>query len=283
MRCLKKERPDDQPFFLMYTMNLAHSAHCVTPYEVAAGASPDNTHIRKGTPEGAMIFKSQVRYMDALVGRIIETVEAQGLSEDTIIIYTSDNGTTSSAKGKGVEYGVHVPFVLSGPQINREGPTDELMDFTDILPTFAEWAGIDLSNIKYDGISLAPFLKGTSNTTKAAIYSFPGPARLIRTKTHLLEAVSPLYDQPSGKLYRTNESFDGKRYENLALSDDYLKIKSEFERLKALIPSVLPESFSDTIWDREEMKKAKAYFDNDRRKRMTLSLPKDYMFYDDSL
>ena len=33
------------------------------------------------------------------------------------------------------------------------------MDFTDILPTFAEWAGIDLSNIKYDGISLAPFLK----------------------------------------------------------------------------------------------------------------------------
>ena len=68
----------------MYTMNLAHSAHCVTPYEVAAGASPDNTHIRKGTPEGAEIFKSQVRYMDALVGRIIDTVEAQGLNEDTI-------------------------------------------------------------------------------------------------------------------------------------------------------------------------------------------------------
>ena len=45
---IKKERPDDQPFFLMYTMNLAHSAHCVTPYEVAAGASPDNTHIEKG-------------------------------------------------------------------------------------------------------------------------------------------------------------------------------------------------------------------------------------------
>ena len=38
--------------------------------------------------------------MDALVGRIIDTVEDQGLSDDTIIIYTSDNGTTSSAKGK---------------------------------------------------------------------------------------------------------------------------------------------------------------------------------------
>ena len=280
---IKKERPDDQPFFLMYTMNLAHSAHCVTPYEVATGASPDNTHIRKGTPEGAEIFKSQVRYMDALVGRIIDTVEDQGLSDDTIIIYTSDNGTTSSAKGKGVEYGVHVPFVLSGPQISIAGPTDELMDFTDILPTFAEWAGVDLSDVKYDGISLAPFLKGNTSVTKPVIYSFPGPARLIRTKTHLLEAVSPLYDQARGKLYKTNGSFDGKGYENLALSDDYPKLQSEFEHLKALIPSVLPESFSDIIWEREEMKKAKAYFDDTKRKIQTLSLPKDYMFYDDSL
>ena len=237
-------------------MNLAHSAHCVTPYEVAAGASPDNTHIRKGTPKGAKIFKSQVRYMDALVGRIIDTVEAQGLSEDTIIIYTSDNGTTSSAKGKGVEYGVHVPFVLSGPQIDRAGPTDELMDFTDILPTFAEWAGVDLSSVKYDGISLAPFLRGSSNVTKPVIHSFPGPARLIRTKTHLLEAVSPLYDQPRGKLYKTNGSFDGKGYENLAQSDDYSKIQSEFEHLKARLPSVLPESFSDIIWEREENAKS---------------------------
>jgi arylsulfatase A-like enzyme len=280
---IKKDRPDDQPFFLMYTMNLAHSAHCVTPYEVAAGASPDNTHIRKGSPEGAEIFKSQVRYMDALVGRIIDTVEAQGLSEDTIIIYTSDNGTTSSAKAKGVEYGVHVPFVLSGPQINITGQTDELMDFTDILPTFAEWAEVDLGDEKYDGISLAPFLSGSSSVTKPVIYSFPGPARLIRTKTHLLEAVSPLYDQARGKLYKTNGSFDGKGYENLALSDDYLQIQSEFEHLKARLPSVLPESFSDIIWEREEMQKAKVYFDDAKRKRLTLSLPKDYAFYDDSL
>ena len=106
---------------------------------------------------------------------------------------------------------------------------------------------------------------------------------MIRTKTHLLEAVSPLYDQPKGKLYKTNGSFDGKGYENLALSDDYLKIQSEFEHLKALLPSVLPESFSDVIWEREEMTKAKAHFDNEKRKSMTLSLPKDYAFYDDSL
>ena len=98
-----------------------------------------------------------------------------------------------------------------------------------------------------------------------------------------MEAVSPLYDQPRGKLYKTNGCFDGKGYENLALSDDYPKIQGEFERLKSLLPSVLPESFFDSIWEREEMQKAKAHFDNDRRKRMILSLPKDYAFYDDKL
>ena len=236
---------------------MAHSAHCLTPYEVAAGASPDNTHIRKGTPDGKKIFESQVRYMDALVGRIINTVKEQGLSEDTIIIYTSDNGTTSSAKSKGVEYGVHVPFVLSGPKINIAGPTDELMDFTDILPTFAEWAGVDISNVKYDGISLAPFLRGSSDTTKSVIYSFPGPARIIRTKTHLLEAVSPLYSQPNGKLYKTNGSYDGRGYENISRSNDYNEIRSRFEELEKSLPSVLPISFADTIWDREEIRKPK--------------------------
>ena len=279
---IKKERPDDQPFFLMYNMNLAHSAHCITPFEVQAGANPDNTHMRKGSPEGAKVFKSQVRYMDTLVGRIVDTVEKQGIRDKTIIIYTSDNGTTASSKGKGVEYGVHVPFVISGAEININGPTESLMDFTDILPTFAEWAGVDLSNVKYDGSSLASFLRGEVNDTKPVIYSFPGPARLIRTKTHLLEAVSPLYNQPVGKLYRTNGSFDGRGYQNIARDDDYLEVRHEFENLKKLLPSVLPESFSDIIWEREEMVRAKDFFDNDRRKRMTLSLPKDYAFYDDS-
>ena len=54
---IRKERSDDEPFFLMYNMNLAHSAHCITPFEVQAGATPDNTHIRKGTPEVQRFLK----------------------------------------------------------------------------------------------------------------------------------------------------------------------------------------------------------------------------------
>ena len=55
--------------------------------------------------------------------------------------------------------------------------------------------------------------------------------------------MSPLYNQPVGKLYKTNGSFDGRGYQNLAGEDDYLEVQREFENLKALLPSVLPESF----------------------------------------
>ena len=79
--------------------------------------------------------------MDTLVGRIVDTVEKQGIRDKTIIIYTSDTGTTASSKGKGVEYGVHVPFVLFGAEININGLTESLMDFTDILPLLQNGLG----------------------------------------------------------------------------------------------------------------------------------------------
>jgi len=280
---VKNHKPNSAPFFAMYAMNLAHSAHCITPLEVAAGEKPSNKHIRKGTPEGTAIFNSQVKYMDQLVGKIIDTVHMQGLDKDTIIIYTSDNGTTSSAKGKGVEYGVHVPFIVSGHDIKKRISTNELMDFTDILPTIAEWVGADLSDKSLDGKSLASFLSGEVNTTKDAIYSFPGPVRLIRTKTHLLEALSPLYNQPEGKFYETNGSFDGRGYKNVTHNKDAVPMREYFSELLAKFPSTLPLTFDDPVWSREEMQKGKDHFYNDRRKRLTLQLPKNYSFYDDSL
>ena len=272
----------DAPFFAMYAMNLAHSAHCVTPLDVEKGAVPSNTHIRKGTPDGQAIFSNQVRYMDQLVGQIVDAVEEAGLSDDTIIIYTSDNGTTSSAKAKGVEYGVHVPVVVVGPGVERSGPTAELMDFTDILPTLAEWAGGDLSKYSVDGISLAPFLAGATKTTKPTIYSFPGPARLVRTQTHLLEAVCPLYEQPTGRLYQTHDSFDGRGYQKITDKESREAAQASMERLLENYPDQLPKSFQDPAWELKKMTKAKQHFDNERRKRATLSLPKEYRFYDES-
>ena len=185
------------------------------------------------------MFLSQINYLDKLVGKIVQTVDDAGITDNTIIIFASDNGTTASAKSKGVEYGVHVPFIVHGHKIKQRGMTSELMDFTDVLPTLADLAGATIPADKnVDGISLKPFLCGESET-KEVIYSFPGVARLVRTKDFMLEAVSPLYEQPRGRFYKTNKSWDGPGYENISHNPEYAPIRKQFDQYVSELPSTL--------------------------------------------
>ncbi len=279
---IRKQAKSDRPFLAFYPMVLAHSAHCVTPIDVAAGATPANTHYAKGKPEGAKIFKNQVAYIDRLVGRVVDAVEAAGVADNTIIIYASDNGTTASSKGKGVEYGVHVPFVVAGPGIKRRGLAAALMDFTDVLPTLADFAGAEIpANQPVAGVSLKPFLTGTSEETKDVIYAHPGISTLVRTRDYLLEAVCPLYGQPRGRFYRTHGSYDGRGYENVTHDPEHAKMRKAFDGYLACIPSLLPESFDDPVWQ-EKLRTGFKHFDSEGQRRHHLSLPHDYKPYDPS-
>jgi hypothetical protein len=279
---IEEKAGGNQPFLAVYPMNLAHSAHCITPIEVAAGATPDNRHFKKGSPEGRAVFDNQVRYMDQLIGKIIRQVEEAGIADNTIIIYSSDNGTTSSSKSKGVEYGVHVPFVVAGAGIRPRGMVDQLMDFTDVLPTLADFAGSPLADGVVDGVSLKPFLTGASEKTKPVIYSFPGPTRLVRTEEFLLEAVCPLYDRPQGRFYKTNGSYDGKRYENITHNPEFAAVREQFVEYLDRYPTVLPNSFDYPVWQNPSMQQGYKHFTNPKTRKNHLSLPMEYRFYDPS-
>jgi phosphoglycerol transferase MdoB-like AlkP superfamily enzyme len=265
-------------------MVLPHSSHTVTPNEVAKGETPSNKHFPKGSPQGAKYFLSQVNYADKLVGKIVNKIDELGITDNTYIIFASDNGTTASAKSKAVEYGVHVPFIVAGGDVKKRGLTDELMDFTDVLPTLAELAGTSIpENLNVDGQSLAPFLKGKSEKTKEVIYAFPGPATLVRTKEYLLEAVAPIYGKPEGRLYKTHGSYDGRGYENITHDPKYVDVKAEFKQYLEAKPHTLPKSFEHPAWNSTDgMKRGKKHFNNKRRAKKHLELPKDYQFYDQS-
>ncbi|VGO16372.1 Arylsulfatase [Pontiella desulfatans] len=273
----------EQPFLMYYTQVLPHGAHCPTPDLVAQGEPVTNESFKKGTEKGAKMFHAQVNYADKLVGKVVAKVEEMGIADNTIILYASDNGTTSSAKGKGVEYGVHVPFMVAGAGIKQRGMTTELMDFTDVLPTLADFAGATIPE-KYniDGSSLKPFLTGESETTKPAIYSFPGPTRLVRTKEFMLEAVCPLYDQPQGRFYKTNESWDGRGYENITHNPEFADERKKFDRLLQVHPTQLPDSWDDPLWKDESVRKGFKFYTNPKMKERHLQLPMAYRFYDPS-
>jgi arylsulfatase A-like enzyme len=257
----------------------------VTPFDVANGAKASNHHYRKGSSEGNAIFSSQVHYLDHLVGKILRCVEETGQADNTIVIFTSDNGTTSSAKGKGVEFGVHVPFVVVGPGIKQRGMASALMDFTDVLPTLADFAGAQLQpGQKVDGISLVPFLKGESEESKDVIYSFPGVSRIVRTRDYLLEAVTPFYGYPKGRFYKTHGGFDGKTYENITHDPEFRGLREgRFQNLLDDMVYPLPGSSDDPKWKSNSvLQQGHKYFTAKNRKSQHLDLPRYYQFYDPS-
>jgi arylsulfatase A-like enzyme len=158
---MKKNK--DEPMFLYYPMVLTHVPLVTTPDE------PDvTTDLDK--------HKAMVRYTDKVLGRLVQALEELNIRDNTIIVWTTDNGTDTSitghqngrtvvgAKAKSTEPGLCVPFIVNAPGLVPEGvKTDALVDVTDFLPTFAELGGGKLQEgYTYDGKSFADHILGKS-------------------------------------------------------------------------------------------------------------------------
>ena len=153
----------DEPMCLYFPMALTHGPLVPTPDEPDA-TSPLDKH------------KAMVRYTDKLVGRLVTAVDELGIRENTIVIFTTDNGSGGSitgtldgvkvrgGKAKETESGVCEPFIVNCPGLVEAGTeTDALTDFTDLLPTFVELAGGSVSDdLTVDGVSIAPIILGES-------------------------------------------------------------------------------------------------------------------------
>ncbi|WP_149304674.1 sulfatase-like hydrolase/transferase [Pareuzebyella sediminis] len=135
-----KENKDD-PMFVYYPMVLTHTPLVNTPDETS------DDKLGK--------HKAMVRYTDKIVGDLIEALRANGLLNNTLVVFTTDNGTTTGIsgtyKGKTVrggksstmETGISEPFIASWPnRIQANQQTEALVDFTDVLPTFLDVAGV---------------------------------------------------------------------------------------------------------------------------------------------
>jgi choline-sulfatase len=151
--------------------------------------------------------------MDAGVGRIVSWLEEHGLAEDTLVLFTSDNGMNMGhhgicGKGNGTwpinmyDTSVKVPFIAWQPGTVASGRVERgLYSHYDVLPTILEWADVGtLGDTSLPGSSLAPVLRGevadgaasvagASNDGAVVVYapesaqSEYGPVRMIRTSS----------------------------------------------------------------------------------------------------
>ncbi len=113
--------------------------------------------------------------LDHHIGRIFEQLKRSGQWENTIIIFTGDNGLSLGEHGlfgKQNLYefgGMHVPFVVAGPGI-RHGKSDAFVYLMDLFPTFAEFAGAALPE-GIDGKSLVRVIDGTQPKVRDLLYT----------------------------------------------------------------------------------------------------------------
>ncbi|MBX3420398.1 MAG: sulfatase-like hydrolase/transferase [Pirellulaceae bacterium] len=224
------QRNRQHPFLIYYPMALTHSPWVATPDSLRT----ENEKFDKDKRH----FSANVEYADKIVGRIVDALRTHALQENTMVIFTGDNGSGRGGKSEPTERGARVPLIIDGPGIVKtRGSTMELSDLSDILPTLADFAGIDLPpQHPIDGVSLAPFLTGQTETTRPWIFSYQADRRILRTQRWLLEDNSPL--RP-GRLYDCGNYRDGQGYLEVTDSTDpqVTVARQFFDQLLANLPA----------------------------------------------
>ena len=120
--------------------------------------------------------------MDDGIGQILDILEEEGLSENTIVIFISDNGSPRGQlgdmsstgplrgwKGDCFEGGIRVPFIIKWPgQVKSGTRYDKPVINLDILPTLASFIGLkDIGRYQFDGVNILPYLKGERPANKS--------------------------------------------------------------------------------------------------------------------
>jgi arylsulfatase A len=172
-------RSADRPFFLY----LAHYA-VHTPLE-----AKDDVRRRYAEHEDrgkrSPVYAALVESVDDCMGRLLDTLQEQGLAERTIVVFTSDNGgllgptdnaPLRSGKGHPHEGGIRVPAIVRWPgQLAPGRVSDAPVTSVDWLPTLCAAAGIALPERALDGVSLLPHLRdaGVALPARRLFWFFP--------------------------------------------------------------------------------------------------------------
>ncbi len=202
----------DRPFFVYYPMVLVHSPFVPTPHSENLQSKNEQRN-----------FEDMVAYTDFIVGRIQDKLEALDLLRTTILVFTSDNGTHHTLasefvgssivgdKGAPTDAGTHVPLIVNAPGLIAGGRVlDDLIDFTDFLPTLADGTGLSVPDgQELEGVSFWDRLRNKAGTPREWLYTyyFPRPFAKVFDTPYSHPEVLYVRDKRY-KLYASGELFD---------------------------------------------------------------------------
>lgn len=206
------ERHQQGPFFAYYSMALCHDV---------------TDDIGKPVPYGPdghwLTYEEMAEDMDRQVGRLVAALDRLQLRDKTLILFTTDNGTAAASylkyedgkfirpkvfsridgrlvqggKGQLTDWGTRVPLIANWPGPIEAGTVcDDLVDFSDFLPTMADLAGADPpAGVELNGHSFAASLLGTGSTARRWAYAEGRSGkRYVRTQRYKLYASGRFFD-----------------------------------------------------------------------------------------
>lgn len=230
----------DRPFLAYYPMILPHNPFVPTP----DSKNPQSKDAKQN-------FIDMVQYIDTCVGRIEDALIELGIRDNTLIVFTGDNGTNesiSSAWGEGQlrggkgytrDHGTHVPLIANLPGTIPAGQVnDDLICFSDFFTTLVEAAGLPAKEIsKGDGWSFWPQCLGKPGKKRTWIYGYYFPRPYSKKYNDKYSHFEIHYARNKRyKLYSDGRFFDTA---NDVLETSPLDHKEELAALRAELQAVL--------------------------------------------
>ena len=213
--CDFMERHRDRPFLVYYPMTLVHDPFVPTPRTIgdAPRGQAANREPREPAEKKAN-FVAMVEYMDEIVGRLVDRIDALGLGANTLVLFTADNGTNRKivsrwrgedirgGKGGLTDTGTRVPLFARWTGTAPAGTVvEDLVDFTDFLPTVTEAIGAGTGEaVSVDGRSFLPRLRGEPGNPRRWVLNHYQPYWNKEPGQWARDAEFKLYRD--GRLYR---------------------------------------------------------------------------------
>ena len=233
-------RHKNKPFFLMVTWNAPHSP-------LQAPTDVTQRYVDAGFGLGTAIIYAMIEIMDRGIAKIRQALDLAGISDDTLLMFTSDNGPAFShrsdqvpvgvstdgrrfncgfagSKGSVYEGGIRVPMIARWPNgLPQDIEIDQQIVFTDWLPTLLSFSSAQhVGNKALDGHDIGPVLRGESpHTTPRRFWQFNGYSPIGTTNAAMRDG--------SWKLVRPALDISYATDADQALADRYVEKDIEYK------------------------------------------------------
>ncbi len=191
-----EERPRDQPFFFWLAALDPHRDY--SDDIINESHQPDDIRLPPYHPDTPEVRADYARYYDEIarldkyVGRVMETLQAQDVADETLVLFISDNGRPFPRdKTTLYDSGIKTPWIVHWPAKVKPGSTcRRLVSTIDIAPTFLELAGVTDRGDTFEGRDFSPLLTRPEEAIREFVYAeknwhdFEDHARAVRNERY---------------------------------------------------------------------------------------------------